>query len=246
MSVQPPFDDPLGGGGGPPNDDLLAAELVLAVLDGPARRSALERMERDPAFCERVRAWERQFSPWLNTIRPERAPEHLWLGITRRLGWSEQAAGHGGLWQSIAFWRAATALVLLAALALWFLRPAFLPPGNESALNRPVTTLTQSDGRAGWLASIDAARGTLLIVPVPRAPDALGRVPELWVIPAGQAPRSLGAVSLNRSSSVIVPGSARAALAAPGSLLAITLEPPSGIPHAVPSGPVIASGPIHM
>ena len=78
---------------------------------------------------------------------------------------------------------------------------------------------------------------------MPTAPDAQGRVPELWLIPAGQAPRSLGAVAINESQTVTVPEDVRAALVA-GSTLAITLEPAAGIPHAAPTGAIIAKGTI--
>jgi anti-sigma-K factor RskA len=70
-------------------------------------------------------------------------------------------------------------------------------------------------------------------------------VPELWLIPAGQAPVSLGAVSISRSHTVTVPQSARAALVA-GSTLAITLESATGIPHAAPSSAIIAKGTIQQ
>jgi anti-sigma-K factor RskA len=81
------------------------------------------------------------------------------------------------------------------------------------------------------------------MVPVPSAPDSQGRVTELWLIPAGKAPRSLGLVSINKSYTVTVPDDVRAALVA-GSVLAVTLEPATGVPHAAPSGPIIAKGAI--
>ena len=55
--------------------------------------------------------------------------------------------------------------------------------------------------------------------------------------------RSLGALSIDQSHTVTVPADARLALV-PGSVLAITLEPAAGIPHAAPSGPIIAKGAI--
>ncbi|HEY4340981.1 MAG TPA: anti-sigma factor [Steroidobacteraceae bacterium] len=108
---------------------------------------------------------------------------------------------------------------------------------------KPVTPLTHDDGTPGWLASVDAARGTVLMVSEPSAPDPQGRTPELWLIPEGQTPRSLGAVSISGSHTVIVPQNARGALVA-GSVLAITLEAPAGIPHAAPTGAIIAKGTI--
>jgi len=229
----------------PPDDELLAGELVLGVLDGDQRRQAQARSASDPAFAARISRWEQRLAPWLAEFAPLQVPPHVWPALRRRLGWQD-AAPRARFWASLALWRGATAVALVAALALWVTRPAPPPPVNEAALAKPVTTLIESDGRPGWLASVDRARGTVLMVPVPRTPDPAGRVPELWIIPAGQAPRSLGAVSINKAHTVEVPADARAALAAPGSVLAVTLEAPPGLPHAAPAGPVIARGTIQI
>jgi anti-sigma-K factor RskA len=239
--VRDPAEDP------PADDELLAGELVLGVLESAERASAQARGERDAAFAARIARWERRFSPWLEEYALVAAPAHLWPQICRRLGW-ERTPARTGWWQSLALWRTATALAALLAVALWLARPppppgAATTPAQEAAAAKPVTTLARADGSPGWLASVDRARGNVLMVPVPSAPDAGGRVPELWIIPAGQAPRSLGQVSINKSHTVSVPPDARYALV-PGSVLAITLEPTAGMPHAAPSGPVIAKGAI--
>ena len=83
------------------------------------------------------------------------------------------------------------------------------------------------------------------MVPVPSAPDAQGRAAELWLIPPGQAPRSLGAVSIDRARTVAVPAALRADLTSQA-VLAITLEPAAGIPHAAPTGPIVAKGVVHL
>jgi len=99
------------------------------------------------------------------------------------------------------------------------------------------------DGTPGWLASVDKTQGKVLMVPVPAAADAAGRAPELWLIPAGGAPRSLGLVSIDRAHTVAVPDALRDALVN-GSVLAITLEPATGAPQGIPTGPIIAKGDI--
>ncbi len=245
----PPED--FGAGNEPPSDDLLAGEFVLGVLDAAERRQVQARIATDRAFAQRVAEWERRFAPLLADIEPVEAPAQVWTGIRRQLGWAESEATSGGFWQSLGFWRATTVLATVVAIAaIAFAAARFNPapepvarqPTTEPAA-KPVTPLAHDDGTPGWLASVDAARGTVLMVPVPSAPDPQGRVPELWLIPAGQAPRSLGAVSINRSHTVTVPEDARAALVA-GSTLAITLEPAAGIPHAAPTGAIIAKGTI--
>ena len=235
----------------PPSDDVLAGEFVLGVLDTVQRRQVQARLETDRALALRVEEWERRFAPLLADIAPVEAPAQVWSAVCRRLGWTQDEASASGFWHSLSFWRAATVLssvVAIAAIAFTVERFATLTPQPVAqqlpeAVAKPVTPLAHDDGTPGWLASVDAARGTVLMVPVPAVADPQGRVPELWLIPAGKAPISLGAVSITRSHTVAVPENARAALVA-GSILAITLEPAAGIPHAAPSSAVIAKGTI--
>jgi anti-sigma-K factor RskA len=239
----------------PPPDDVLAGEFVLGVLDTVQHRAVQARVESDRAFALRVAEWERRLGPWLADIEPVEAPEQVWARICAGLGWNEGARAPSGFWQSLGFWRAATVLSTVVAVAaiVWTLQIAHAPTSQTPPIvlqppptppepgAKPVTPLAHDDGTPAWLASVDPSHGTVLMVPVPSAPDSQGRVTELWLIPAGKAPRSLGLVSINRSHTVTVPEDVRAALVA-GSVLAVTLEPATGVPHAAPSGPIIAKG----
>ncbi|MBV9911364.1 MAG: anti-sigma factor [Sinobacteraceae bacterium] len=249
-SQMPPPDDGTLEGAVPPDDDVLAGELVLGVLTREARTQAQARCNSDPAFAARVGAWERRLAPWLADVAPARVPDELWDRLRSQLGW-QGASPTPSLWSRLALWRSATALVAVIAVALWLSRPprpvapptAVVPSAPEQAA-KPVSTLAHDDGTPAWLASVDRSRGNVLMVPVPGPADTQGRVPELWIIPAGQAPRSLGVVSINKAHTVEVPPDSRGALVAPGTVLAITLEPAAGVPHAAPSGPIIAKGAI--
>ena len=248
----PPPDEREPAGSEPPDDEVLAGELVLGVLSDAERQAARARARTEARFAAHVVSWERRFAPWLAEVAPVPVPAELWERIRQGLGWRGGASAPS-LWRSLALWRTVAALALVAAIALWLTRPpaplgppvAALPPGTAEPAAKPVTTLARDDGSPGWLATVDRTRGTVLMVPVPAPADTHGRVPELWIIAAGHAPRSLGAVSIDKAHTVEVPADARAALAAPGSVLAITLEPAAGVPHAAPSGPVIARGAIN-
>ena len=244
--------------GPPPSDELRAGEYVLGVLDAQARRSAQARIDADPGFARWVAVWERHFDAWLRRIEPVEAPAQVWPRIRTQLGWSPVQGARRGVWQNVSFWRAATAVAAAAAVVALFVgrtppAPAPQPqpvvvqpvPVPESEAAKPVTVLARDDGRTGWLASIDASGGKVLMVPVPSPADPGGRVHELWLIPAGQAPQSLGFVSNEKAHTVTVPDALRRALAA-GSVLAITLEPEAGIPHAAPTGPIVAKGGIQI
>ena len=49
---------------------------------------------------------------------------------------------------------------------------------------------------------LDPEAGPVVMVPGPRPAHAEGRVPELWLIPPGETPNSLGIVSIVKSTSV--------------------------------------------
>lgn len=250
----------------PPSADLLAGEYVLGVLDADQRREVQARIASDSGFARLVADWEQRLSPLLAEFGDAEVPPHLWPRIRTQLGWpavgTADSTAKSGLWQSAGFWRAATGLAAAAALAavavgpLGLLRddadvgpgpiavdPGPKPPVEDPSVPKPVTTLARDDGSPGWLASVDRKDGTVLMVPVPTAADADGRVPELWLIPPGESPKSLGIVSIDRSHTVKVPDALRDALAK-GALLAITLEPSGGAPQGVPTGPIVAKGDI--
>ena len=232
----------------PPSDDLVAAEYVLGVLDAGPRLAAESRILTDRAFADLVGRWQRRFAPLTLELRPVEVPSRVWTRIRERLGWPLDEPSISRPTGSVTFWRLAAGLA--AAVALGLLTVDFVPRWTstrvpEAPLAQAVTTLSRDDGSAGWLATVDARRGTLQIVPVPSAPDIQGRAAELWLIPSGQAPRSLGRVSFERAQTVAVPVSWRGDLSS-RSVLAITLEPVAGIPHVAPTGPIVAKGAIHL
>jgi anti-sigma-K factor RskA len=235
MSVPPDQ----SGADEPPSDEILAAEHVLGVSDEFDRARARQRLSGDSEFAQRVLRWEQRLAPLALRVAPIEVPRQVWRVISARLGWAAEPAG---AWSNVTLWRwlsGALAAALLAGLVV-DLRPRLLP-APEAALTHPVTPLVRQDGTTAWLVTVDTQRGTVQMVPAPGAPAAQGRAAELWLIPPGQPPRSLGAVSLIRAHTVDVPTALRAELTA-AATLAITLEPNAGLPHAAPTGPVVASG----
>lgn len=257
MNSHDRFEDGADGddmGTTPPSDDVRAGEYALGVLDAGERRRAESRIAAEPEFAALVDAWDRRLAPWL--LRADEVPPsaHVWPRVRSGIGWSPVEGGRRGVWNSVSFWRAATGLAAaagIAAVVIGLQPPTAVapsppvavvpPPVAEEQVAKPVTVLARDDGSTGWLASIDVDAGKVLMVPVPTPADASGMVNELWIIPAGAAPVSLGFVSNEKAHTITVPAALQQELAV-GATLAITLEPQAGMPHAAPSGPVVAKG----
>lgn len=243
--------------------DLLAAEYVLGVLDTRARHDAQDRMQRDAAFAADVARWESWFSPWLESIVPVKPPATLWARVRSTL-WQHElparstqvsSATRPSLWENLGFWRGlaaggfAVAVASVGALLLTTRQlpapaptaPApiavALPPAAAAPM---VVSLLQEDGTTAYTATVDAIRGTVVLVPVQLAGDQT-LSPELWLIPAGDRPHSLGMIERGKAMVVSIPASLRDAASTDG-LFAISLEPAGSQVHAAPTGPVVAKG----
>ena len=235
----------------PPGDDILAGEYVLGVLDAKTRQDVQARIAADATFAGEVERWQRNFDAWLMRVVPARPSDLVLPAIKARLGWSRPGAVRPRLWENVTMWRSATALAAAAAFAaivvgLQWRTPAVPPPVvTEELAAKPVTVLERDDGSTGWIASIDIAHAKVLMVPVPSPADVNGLVDELWIIGPGKAPVSLGFVSNEKAHSIALPPNLLADFVA-GSTLAITLEPKTGMPHAAPSGPIVAKASIRQ
>ena len=236
--------------GEPPEGALTAAEYALGVLDAGARRAAQARAQRDAAFAADVRAWEGRLAPLLDEIAPVPVPFALWPRIQAATGIvaanTPNAARDSEWWQSLRLWRwlsaagfAATA-ASLAALFLVTRAPAPVP----APMPELVATMQQDDGKTLFTATIDAASGKLIVMPL-GVSIPTDRVVELWLIPPGDKPHSLGLIDAQHAWPVVVPMALRSALAAKARV-AVSVEPPGGAPQGQPTGPIIAKGEIAL
>ena len=218
---------------GLPEDEWLAAELALGVLAGTERAKAQTRRARDHRFAAQVAAWEERLAPWAAEIEEVAPPPHVWDAIAAAL--PGQTPARAGLWQSLAFWRGFALASALAAACLG----AFIYLG---AINReqPLIATIEGGGHRAFVATIDARRGTVAVVPAAFSADAT-RVPELWLIPADGKPRPLGLLRADRTVTIAIPANL-AAETVRDAVLAVSLEPPGGSPTGLPTGPVIATG----
>lgn len=246
---------------GLPDESNPAAEYVLGVLSAKERRDLESRLATDRTLAAEVARWENHFEPLINEIQAASVPDYVWERIRSELNFTAAVRtpvttrdAEPGFWASLSFWRtlAGAGLAASAALAIALLgQPRVVEtPAPIVVTQQPVaprvmaSTLAHDDGTPGYVAAIDASTGAMTITPVSPGHDD-GRVPELWLIPEGQAALSLGVVARDKPLLVNIPESMRAGLG-PQALLAITLEPPGGAPQGVATGPIIAKGGIAL
>jgi anti-sigma-K factor RskA len=226
----------------PPEDWLLAAEFALGLVDGADQLAIERRLRADRAFSAQIAAWEIRLAALYGDVGEITPPAGLKARIDAELFESlslEPARiNRSPISAAVTFWRfvalsfAALSIICLAILA----RPLLSPP---SAPHRLIAALAPADAATLAVISIDIAARRLDVRGLaidPGEGDA-----ELWVIPPGGAPRSLGLLDRSALSTKSI-GADLMALIAENAALAISLEPKGGSPIGAPTGPVVALG----
>jgi anti-sigma-K factor RskA len=220
------------------SDKLVAAEYVLGVLGAAERRQAQQRLAHDQAFANEVAFWEERLGAFADAIEPVAPPDRAWTRIARAVRAPDPSKPRESLWQSLVFWRsfaigsAALAVASIGALTFIEISPAARPP--------LLATLGAASGQPNFVAAVNAGGTSLLVVPAALLTSD-PRAMELWLLPAGDKPRSLGLIQPGRPVRLDVPRDLVARITADTSL-AVSMEPPGGSPTGQPTGPVIASG----
>ncbi|MFC7537750.1 anti-sigma factor domain-containing protein [Sphingomonas sp. GCM10030256] len=229
--------------------ESLAAEHALRLLEGEELMEARRLEATDPAFERDVRAWEERLAPLLDEISPVEPGEGLWQRIEfaiRRAGGSDNVVQ----WQrKVRRWQGLAGLASAAAVALGLLAvtpllrqpaPRPRPAGTQQQAPMMVATLAM-DGAPGAIAVTYMPNRRSLLVNASGVAGAAGHDHELWVIPDGGTPRSLGVMRRDRPSMQQLEPLLAAQLRA-GAGIALSVEPTGGSPTGQPTGPVVASG----
>jgi anti-sigma-K factor RskA len=229
----------------PALQERLAAEYALGTLRGPARKRFRCWLREDAAIARAVAEWEARLAPLAQTVSPKRPPARVWNEIQARLGPSNSPA------RKAPFWRALGLLASGAAAALLFMMvavPTLLGPSRPASSTGYVAVL--SDARTQKAVLMVSARRTdteLRVVTLDPAIQVSDASLELWALPKGGKPKSLGLIS-----DADKPGANRAQLRLSAAadktlsdvpMLAVSLEPRGGSPTGSPTGPVLYSGP---
>jgi anti-sigma-K factor RskA len=113
----------------------------------------------------------------------------------------------------------------------------------QSALSAPqyVSVMADPAGKPLWLLKL--GERTLRVTVVGAAKEQPGKSYELWMLPEGGNPVSLGVLPQQGEQTLALSDAALAALAR-SSALAVSLEPAGGSPTGLPTGPVLYTAPL--
>lgn len=221
--------------------DALAAELALGLLEGQARADALRLSLSDPAFAALVAAWEAKLAPLHGEWVDAQPGDAVWSGIDRRLA-DRPGATVTAIETRLRRWRAGALVSGAVAAALAFVLVTQPVPAPAPAAPQLAVARIESDAAGPLvLARYNQSNGLMQLRIHGFEPGALA--PELWVIPEGGAPVSLGQIGHAGKAEMTMPPPHRL-LMTEGATLAITMEPVSKTPHPAPSGAAVASGKI--
>lgn len=224
-----------------PQDEqkLVAAEYVLGVHDMTERRIVARRIERVPALAREVEGWEQRLGGLADRVAPVEPQPELWSRIESSIAGPATPAARPGLWQSLAFWRSlAIGSALLAAASIATLAyVGFVPPSAHAPM---LAILDQTSGQPGFVIAVSSDGRSLTIVPAALLTSDQ-RSMELWLIPAGERPHSLGLIARGQPVRLTLPPELAGRLTT-DTTLAVSLETPGGSPTGQPTGTVIANG----
>ncbi len=227
--------------GRPELADRLAADYAVGTMRGAARRRFESLLPAHAALRHATLDWNDRLMPLTAGLTPIAPSTQVWRRIAERIGISDEgraASSAAGARPRLAFWRGLAAFASVAAIALAVLvvTPQAVPP--------PIVVVLAATGAGAGgaqpgsiVASISGDGRALVARPLTPVSVRADRALELWAIPPGGAPRSLG----------VMPG-AGGTMALPAEVLkgtdtlAVTLEPAGGAPHGAPTGPVLYAG----
>jgi anti-sigma-K factor RskA len=220
------------------DDAALAGEYVLGLLDHAAFAQASARIATDTDFAAEVRGWQERLIPLLDTDDQTAVPD-LWPQIEARI---MPETGQDRSAPSLRIWQGMTALsASVAAVLGLMLANQPIPPQPSVPTAALLAALSGEGNPSALTARYDRDTGQLLMTPVILKTGAL--YPELWIIPEGGTPQSLGMIDSKAPTQMIVAPGHRT-LIDRGATFAITPEHNGGSPSGKPTGAVIASGKI--
>jgi anti-sigma-K factor RskA len=222
-----------------PRLDALAASYALGTLPFRARMRLAKIARTDTVVASTIRAWEQRLSPFAEAAPPITPPPQVWRLIALRLGLDTvRPSARGPWWTRVEFWRGFAIASFVAAVALGV---TLMAPSERPAEQPIVVVLAGEDAKPALLATLARNSRVMTVKSVGGAPVPSDKSLELWMLPEGQAPRSLGVLPATGVGRVTLPALPDVAFANVPAL-AVSLENRGGSTTGAPQGPVLYTG----
>jgi len=184
-----------------------------------------------PQVAERCRFWEENLMPLAKGLRPVQPPPHVWQGIRARLNFVPSQPRNRP-WRMLAI---AASIVLVAGLsALLYYRGFGQQPTQ-------VAVIPAQSGVQVW--EVDVYQGRLVVRAGQLPAHPTDREFELWALPTGGKPVSLGILPASGSAQRILTAAQQQALAS-SAQVAVTLEQLGGSPTGQPTSTPLFVAPL--
>ncbi|MFH0134168.1 anti-sigma factor domain-containing protein [Variovorax sp. EL159] len=236
--------------------ELLAASHALGTLRGGARRR-FEAMAREQAPVRAAAlVWQGRLASMTELQSPIVPDAAVWTRIRNMIDAekAQQAMAQqrdaanaaasarpqpGGWLRSLALWRGATAAGALATVLAVVVGLNLRDQLNNAPAVQYVAVLSDDQSTASMLVTFDPKKKQLVLQRVGNYTEAGDKSLQLWALPPGGAPRSLGV--LDNAPGLRLAASESDVHAVP--TLAVTLEAKGGVPPGSgPKGPVVFKG----
>jgi len=209
----------------------LAADYAIGLMPATARRRFEQLLLDDPALRVELGHWQDALASLTGSLPERPVPNHVWEGIKARI---EPQVLHvpakKPFWLNLRLLAAACGVVIALLVGVLYQRDI----GAEYN-----ATLLSADQQPAL--QIKAFADHLQVEPLTLAAVEQSRDLELWAIPAGGKPISLGLVPTSGKGRIQLSKEQQALLTSPLAM-AVILEPRGGSPTGQPTGPVLYQG----
>ena len=241
----------------------LCGEYVLGMLTERVRRRFERWIAADPELALEVQQWRDRLAPMYDLIPPHRPPERVWNAIREATpapgsapgsaqGSAQGSGSWAKWWTDIRLWRGialASSSAVLALIVIVLATPLEPRPeiDHRAGATGAFAVLADPSQRAIWLVEIlpRSPRGgatSLTVHALANPPTGPDQSFELWAIPTGGIPVSLGLLPAGRARFELpFPAASDLTLAAIEAV-AVSVEPTGGSPSGAPTGPVVHQG----
>lgn len=209
----------------------LAADYAIGLMPATARRRFDALLLEDAALRVELGHWQEALASLTGSVPERPVPEHIWAGIKARIDPQVlHVPAKKPFWINVRLWAAVLGIVVAVWVGVLYQRDL----GVE--YNATLVATNQQPAL-----QIKAYADYLQVEPLALAAVAATQTLELWAVPAGGKPVSLGLVPATGEGRIPLSKAQRALLSAPLTL-AVSLEPQGGSPTGQPTGPVLYQG----